>query len=248
MTSKLRSFLLCAAFAGANLFAPQSARAQASPWSMDVSIGWDNAVSGDFVTGAIGSLQGFPLILEKQKWDDVYGTGMLFNIAVGYEFDERSELRAAFTYQSTGSDDTVTIGTFRGGPLLAVFDDYKAWGIDGGYRFYFAEAAERWRPYAGGSLGIGKVSGIEIDLAQSNLDIGLNDVEFYEGNAALTLGVDGGVLYRLTERLALDGRIGLRYVSGLANVANPDFTGLDDLNSGSSRWTLPITLGLRVRF
>lgn len=215
---------------------------------MDVSIGWDNTVSGDFLTGAIGTLQGVPLILEKQKWDDVYGTGLLFNVAVGYTLDERSELRGAFTYQSTGSDDTLAIGTYRGGPLLASFDNYKAWGIDAGYRFYFAESAERWRPYAGGTLGFGSVNAIEADFAQSNLNIGLDDVEFYEGNAAVTFGVNGGVLYRLSDRLALDGRIGLRYVSGLANVENALFTGLDDANSGSSRWTLPLTVGLRVKF
>ena len=81
------------------------------------------------MTGAIGSLQGLPLVLEKQKWDDVYGTGMLFNIAVGYAFDERSELRGAFTYQSTGSDDTLAIGTFRGGPLLASFDEVPCLGL-----------------------------------------------------------------------------------------------------------------------
>ena len=125
---------------------------------------------------------------------------------------------------------------------------YHAWGFDAGYRFYFAEAAERWRPYAGGSIGFGNVNGIEVDLAQSNLNIGLDDVEFYEGNAALTFGVNGGVLYRLTEQLAIDGRVGLRYVSGLADIENPNFTGLDDVNSGSSRWTLPLTVGLRVKF
>jgi hypothetical protein len=224
------------------------ARAQESPWSAEVSIGWDNAISGDFLTGAIGTFQGAPVVLDKQKWDDVYGTGLLLNIAAGYTLNERSELRAGFTYQSAGSDDTLTVGTFRGGPLAARFGDYGAWGLDGGYRYYFAERVEKWRPYAGAALGFGKVNSIDADLAQTGVGVRLDDVEFYEGNAALTLGLNGGVLYRLTDRLSLDGRIGLRYISGLSDVNEQLFTGLDEVNSGTSRWSLPITVGVRVGF
>lgn len=247
MTQKISSVVSGLLVAGL-LSSATPARAQDTPWSMDVAIGWDNSISGDFLTGTIGSLQSLPLVLDKQKWDDVYGIGTLFNISVGYAWNDRTELRGGFTYQSTGADDTVTIGTYRGGPLSARFDNYRSWGLDAGYRRYFAEAAERWRPYAGGSVGFGSVRAIRVDLAQTNANFVLEDVEFYEGNAAVTLGANGGVLYRLTDRVSLDARIALRYVSGLSDVDDPAFGGLDDANDGSSRWTLPLTVGAKFRF
>ncbi len=231
--------------------AAEQAQAQGTPetpWSVDVALGWDNSISGDFLSGGIGTLQGLPLVIEKRTWDEVYGTGTLFNVAVGYDLDERSELRAGFTYQSTGGDDTLAIGTYRGGQLSASFDNYKAWGLDFGYRRYFSEVAERWRPYAGGSVGFGGVSGIEADLAQTASNVVLTGVDFYEGNGALTFGGNGGVLYRLTDQVSLDARLGLRYVSGLSNLESDLFTGLDDVNQGSSRWSIPLIFGAKFRF
>jgi hypothetical protein len=242
-SSVVLSFFLAATTARA-----QAPAAADSPWSVDVSVGWDNSISGDFINGAIGTLQGLPLVLEKRTWDDVYGTGVLFNVTAGYDLKELAELRGGFTYQSTGADDTLSIGSYRGGPLTASFDNYSAWALDFGYRRYFAERTERWRPYAAGTIGFGVVRDISADFAQTGTNFSLADADFYEGNGAVTFGVNGGVLYRLSDRLSLDGRLGLRYVSGLSDVDGSAFTNLDDANDGSSRWTLPLTVGVKVRF
>jgi hypothetical protein len=44
------------------------------------------------------------------------------------------------------------------------------------------------------------------------------------------------------------GQLGLRYLSGLAEVDDLVGTGLEDINDKSSRWTLPFVAGIRVRF
>jgi hypothetical protein len=242
--------VVCIAVSAMAMAAATSASAQGTPpqtpWSVDASFGWDSNISGDFLSGGIGTFEALPVVIEKRTWGDVYGTGTLFNVAVGYAIRDNSELRGGFTYQSTGSDDTLRIGTYRGAALSAKFDDYQAWALDFGYRRYFAEATERWRPYAGGTVGFGGVSDIRADLAA--VTVSSNDAPFYEGNGALTFGANGGVLYRLTERLAVDARLGLRYVSGLSDVETATFTGLDDVNEGSSRWTVPFTVGARFRF
>lgn len=231
--------------------APKQAQAQGasgSPWSVDAAIGWDNSISGDFLSGDSGTFQGLPVDISKTTWDEVYGTGIFLNFAGGYDFGENSELRAGFTYQSTGSDDLAPIGAYRGGVLQSNFENYHSWGLDFGYRRYFTEAAERWRPYAGGSVGFGFVSGISADLSVVSPAVQVENADFYEGNGAITFGGNGGVLYRLTDAVSLDARIGLRYVSGLSDVEGTSFTGLDDVNKGSSRWTLPITVGAKFRF
>jgi hypothetical protein len=69
-----------------------------------------------------------------------------------------------------------------------------------------------------------------------------------DGNGAVTFGGNGGVQYRLNDRVSLDARLGLRYMSGLSDAGGPLVTGLDDVNDGSSRWTLPLTVGAKFRF
>lgn len=230
------------------LIASPSEAQTASPWSADVSIGWDAPISGDFLQGGVGTLRNTAVVIEDSSWGDVYGTGVLFNIGVGYAFSERDELRASFTHQRTGSNELISVGRLGAAELFATFESYNAWAFDAGYRRYFGETARRWRPYAGGSLGVGSVGNIDADLAAPSTNFVLNETEFYEGNAALTFGLNGGVLYSITERIGIDVRLGFRHVGGLGNVVGAELTGLDDVNEGSSRWTVPFTVGAKFRF
>lgn len=219
-----------------------------TPWSLDVGIGWDTSISGDVLAGSIGTIENRPTVIVDRSWDDVYGTGVHFRIGAGYELDERSELRVNFRYQSTGANDVVEVGNIAGQTLFATFDDYKAWGLEGGYRRYFSEPAENWRPYAEGAIGFAVISDIDADLTVPASGILLSNTEFYDGSGAFTFNVSGGVLYQFTDRIAADGRVGLRYVSGLSVSDMLENGGLSDVDNDSSRWTLPITVGVRFRF
>ena len=72
--------------------------------------------------------------------------------------------------------------------------------------------------------------------------------DLYDGTAALTLGVNGGVLYMLNDRFDLNGQLGFRYNSGLSAIDALAGTGLEEVNEKSSRWTMPLTLGIRMKF
>jgi hypothetical protein len=61
-------------------------------------------------------------------------------------------------------------------------------------------------------------------------------------------GINGGALYALNERFDVNGQIGFRFNSGLSAIDALAGTGLEDVNDKSSRWTMPITFGLRVKF
>jgi len=64
----------------------------------------------------------------------------------------------------------------------------------------------------------------------------------------LSFGVNGGALYGLNDRYDLFAQIGLRFNSGLSQIDSLRGTGLEDINDKSSRWTMPITFGIRVNF
>lgn len=231
------------------LLVPSSVSAQTaeSSWNVEGAVGWDVGVSGDFLAPSIGTLDGIPTVIHAQSFGDVYGTGVVWQFSGGYMVDEINEVRAQFSYQRAGSD-VVDLGTAGAASLVATFDDYKAWTIEGGYRHYFAQRNQRLRPYGGGTLGVAIISEIDGVFAAPDAGITRLATDFYDGTAALSFGANGGVLFALNDRIDVNGQVGLRYNSGLSQIDSLEATGLEDINDKSARWTLPISIGLRVNF
>lgn len=224
-----------------------SAQAYEQPWNVEASIGFDFGLSGDFLTSGIGVVQGVPVVFRSQPFDEVYGTGVQWQFGGGYMVDDINEVRAQFSYQRVGAS-LVELGTAGASDLVATFDDYRAWSIEGGYRHYFAPSEERARPYVGGLLGVSIIDEIDGVLAAPQAGIARYATDFYDGTAALTLGASGGLLYALNRSFDLNAQLGLRYNSGLSAIDGLQGTGLEDVNDKSSRWTMPVSVGLRVKF
>jgi hypothetical protein len=87
---------------------------------------------------------------------------------------------------------------------------------------------------------------VQFAAPQSNLVF--TSTDFYDQTAALTWGLNGGVLFRVAEQVDLNAQIGLRHVSGLAEVDQLRGTGLEEINNDSGRLTFPIVVGVRFRF
>ena len=75
-------------------------------WSVEFGIGWDKGVSGNINSGAIGTLNGPTVVILKNKYEDVYGTGLNLRFGGGYLLKEDSEVRVTFTLQSLDADLT----------------------------------------------------------------------------------------------------------------------------------------------
>lgn len=86
-------------------------------------------------SGAIGILQGQATAILPQPYGDVYGTGIQLRFGGGYVLDDVSEVRAVFTYQSADAD-LVRLGDIGPSSLYGQYTDYKAFGLDVGYRRY----------------------------------------------------------------------------------------------------------------
>ena len=77
----------------------------------------------------------------------------------------------------------------------------------------------------------------------ANLSGDAND--FYDQTAALGLGANFGVLFQTGGRMGFYGQLGLRWMSGMAEIDDLAGTGLEDINNKSSRWTVPVIGGVR---
>jgi hypothetical protein len=224
-----------------------SAQNGQSSWNAEVSVGWDINLSGAFLAAGIGTLEQSAAVINAQSFGDVYGTGVLWQFSGGYMVDEINEVRAQLSYQRAGSD-IVALGTANGTDLVATFDDYKSWTIEAGYRHFFATRDVRLRPYGGATTGVAIIDEIDAVFAAPQGGITRSATDFYDGTAALSFGVNGGLLYALNNRCDFHAQIGLRFNSGLSQIDSVRGTGLEGINDKSARWTLPISLGIRVNF
>lgn len=242
-----RTFFPCAA---ALLICSASASAQSAPdrrWSGEVSVGWDNSISGNVHSAGIGVVNGVPTVIEERSYDDVYGTGVQWRFGLGYMLDDRQQVRGTFTIQNV-SADAIQVGTLGASPLFATFDDYSSFALDAGYRYHFDTKYPKLRPYAGATLGIAVIDEIDAFFAAPSIGLTLDATDFYDGTAAFTFGLEGGALYAINDRFDVEANLGFRYVSGLADIDGLQGTGLEEINDDSGRWTLPFMVGFRVKF
>ena len=70
--------------------------------------------------------------------------------------------------------------------------------------------------------------------------------DFYDRTAAFALGGNAGVVWQVSDHVGAFGQIGLRWMSGLSEIDDLAGTGLETINDDSSRWTLPVVVGMRV--
>jgi hypothetical protein len=213
--------------------------------------GADNQFSGNMVQGATGqTTTGVPINLTDTSYDDVYGRMSLLKIGAAYRLSPRTEAVMNFVWSESASD-TVSIGTAgaANAPLNVDFEDYSYWGFEGGQRFFFSRV--RFTPFAGYLVGLnryGDIRGAFVDVP-SNVTPGLaaQDGKFFEKSWALSLGPTGGLLVGLGP-LELMLETQLRFTGGLSDVDWLVEEGLSEINEDSSRWSLPLQLGARIRF
>jgi hypothetical protein len=244
--ASLRHFAIAVLLGGA-WTAPAQAQSDEFPWVFDVAIGIDNSINGNVNSGAIGVLQGQATAILPNSYGDVYGSGLQLRFGGGYVLSEESELRGVFTYQSADAD-LVRFGDLGPSSLYGQYSDYKSLGLDFGYRRYIPLPRTDLRVYGEATLGLAFIDRINIRLAAPQSNIVFDDTDFYDRTAAFTWSVSAGVLFPIAEQIDLNAQLGLRRVSGLAEVDQLVGTGLADINNDTARLTFPIVVGVRFRF
>jgi hypothetical protein len=256
MVRNLMTALLFAVGLGcASTAQAQAAAGTAAPehrWSVDVGIGFDSSISGNINSSAIGTLSGTSVVILKNKYEDVYGTGLNFRFGGGYMFKPNTELRVNFTLQSLDADLT-RMGDFGASNLYAQYDDYQSFSMDVGLRQYMS-LKPSIRAYGEGTIGLGFIGETDVTLTAPAVGLTLDATDFYDRTAAFTFGINAGLLFDLKQNvgavsnIAVYTQLGLRYVSGLADVDQLVATGLNTINDESQRWAIPFTVGVRFQF
>jgi hypothetical protein len=221
------------------------ARAQSNPWSVSFDLGTQAGLSGDVHGGGPGTVLGLPTQVEARSYGDVYGNGFYWAAGLGYRVGEAGEIRVQGSYTDETAE-RLQVGTVAGLPLFALFDDYKAFGMDFGYRQYFGTATAR--PYLGAGVGFVRVDKIQAEFSVPAASVVLPGVDMYDSSFVGSFGGGGGVQIRLSDRFAVQGGIEFKWQGDAKDLDGLAGTGLESINDESRRWSMPITGGMIVRF
>jgi len=216
-----------------------------------VQFGVDNQFSGKMIKQATGTTgAGAPINLNETSFDDVYGRMGMFKVGASYRTTPRTEGVFNFVWSSSDANEEATrIGTAGSAPLDVHFTSYKYWGIEGGQRWFFAR--KRFTPFVGYLVGVNRHQDIRGTFVgvPANVTPGLEaqDGKFFEKSWALSLGPTGGFLVGVGP-IEVIAEAQIRFLGGLSDVDWLVEEGLRDINSDSSRWSLPLLIGGRIRF
>jgi len=211
--------------------------------------GVDNPFKGNMIKAATGATTGgVPINLNETHYDDVYGRMGMFRFGAAYRETPRTE--SVFNILiSRSSAQTVNIGTVGGAPLNVNFTDFNYWGVEGGQRVFFART--RFTPYVGALFGINRNGDIRgtfaAPLPETTPGLAAQDGKFFEKSWALSFGPTAGFLVGIGP-IELVAETQLRWNNGLSDVDWLVEEGLRDINSESTRWSIPFTAGVRIRF
>jgi len=219
-----------------------------SPWSVDFGIGWDNDIAGNINSSAIGTLNNQTVVILRNSYDDVYGAGLHLRGGVGYRLpNSTTELRVSVTFQSTSADYVVPLGDIGVSKLYAQYSDYQAFLVDFGARRNH-DFSNRFTGYGEGFIGLGFVDKIDATLVAPGANFIRQANDLYDQSVAWSLGANGGVVFKQNDHVGVFLQLGLRWVSGLAEVDDLVGTGLETMNDNSSRWSIPFVAGVKYAF
>jgi hypothetical protein len=137
------------------------------------------------------------------------------------------------------------VGTVAGLPLFALFDDYKAFGMDFGFRQYLGSGVVS--PYVGASGGFVRLDGIQSEFSVPAAGVVLPNVNIYDTSVVPSIGAGGGVHFNLSDLFAVQG-VEFKWHGDATDLDGLAGTGLESINDESRRWSMPITGGITVRF
>lgn len=244
-----RSPLIVAAALLVTLSTATAVRAQQAPLEPGEvmvfgTIGFQSDIGGSLNEAGIGSINGARAEINTNTWGERYDAALLFRVGGAYNASENSQVFATAHWEQAEAD-TAVVGLVGGQPLSAKFGDYQSWGIDVGYRYYFA-ADLPVKPFASAAVGFQRVQNIPVTLSSGSYDSG--EVPFYDDSWVFGWRIGGGFTKDLTPRFGIIATLDLRYSGVLSDQAGIGTVGFERINTVGNRWTLPLLGGVYFKF
>lgn len=200
---------------------------------------------------------GARLNIDARSFEDIYGEAFGVAIEGAYGLGGGRELFGAVGYLSA-DEGSVQVGTadvlgagnaiLATAPVFGRFGEYQATTIEGGVRQFF-NLQSPLKPYIAGRIGAAFVDEIRASFTIPAVNIAANNVPFYDETTVVTLGLDVGISYDVTDRFSVQAETGVRYAGDLdGNDAVLSALDLSQINEEGSRLSVPVTVKARFAF
>jgi hypothetical protein len=216
-------------------------------WSVSVEGGTDVEISGDVLLAGQGSIAGLGAGTESLSYATAFGPSFRGAVSIGYRVSPRLEafLRGG-RYSMDGQ--SVPIGGVSGLDLAAEVGRYQEWSAEAGLRRFFVGRGG-FEPYVAVSGGVRSLKAMTLTLSVPDAGLNAADLPLYDQSLVAVVGADAGVLRRVSSHLSLGIEVGFRYQAAPKGLeAGLQGSGLDSLNDGGSRWSLPVSARATLRF
>lgn len=254
----------CAIISGLLISSPAMAQMTAGTWSVSISGGGSLAVGGTMHGGAnapvadLGALNpalaGIPATLQIQErsQNDVYDTGYELGGEIGYAVSDSGVALLAVRYLRA-SGNRINVGAAAAGapvnaslPVFGDFGDYKSLSVELGYRQYLGNGSGL-TPFVSAQAGATRISAISANFTVPDANIALNNVPFSGSGWVFSGGAAVGLSLPLGDTVRLEPEVGLRYASGAGGIDTAlGGLGLGSINDQGARWSVPVSLRLKI--
>jgi hypothetical protein len=236
------------AAAVASLFSPSAARAQGleNTQSVTLAVGTGLALSGNVINEGVGRINGIPTVFVEQGYGNHFSDALRVRLMANFGLDYNKEAFATFAYNKMNATERVT-GSIGGYPLHTRFGNTSALDVEGGIRYYFRPEGPT-RTYVAGVGGVRFLGDVGATIRVIELGVGLTDLEYWEDSTVFLVGADTGVSHDFSDTVAIGAEVGLRFQPKPSPAPILAGTGLENINDTGSRWSLPISAFLTLRF
>jgi hypothetical protein len=210
-------------------------------------IGFQADVGGSLNSSGLGNVNGLPGEINANTWGERYDAALIVRVGVGYNLTARDQLTFASHWEQAESDRAI-VGLLGGQQLFAKFDDQQGWDIAFGYRRFFPTTGSA-KPFASASFGLQRVDPISAVLdSPANNNYQSGSIPFYDDSWVTTWRLGGGILWSINDRVGWQATIDLKHSGTLSDVAGLGQVSFERINDTGDRWTLPMMVGVHVKF
>lgn len=214
--------------------------------SVSVSLGTGFSLAGNVINEASGTIEGRPSVFVEQALSNHFSDALRLRFTGAMGLDYNKEAFATFAYGKYNGTERL-VGSVAGYPLHARLANADAIDLEGGLRYYLRPEGPT-RTYVAGAIGMRFLQSTDITLRATTAGVTYADQPYWKGSTLLIFGGDAGITHDVSDRMAVGAEFGLRYQGkpeAEALFADPDLQGVNDTGS---RWSLPISATVTVRF
>jgi len=214
--------------------------------SVTVFVGTGVGLSGNAINEGVGTINDKPAVIVEQAFSNHFSDALRLRGSYALGLDYNKEVFATFAWGKYNGTHRI-VGSVSGYPLTARFSNPDAIDIEGGIRYYLKPEGPV-RTYIAPTAGVRLLEPTTVNFSVFEVGISLDNLPYFKRSTLFLGGADTGVSYDFSDTISVGAEIGLRYqTKPAAEVLFPD-PKLADVNNTGSRWSLPVSAFVKVRF